>query len=111
MLVASSVDATIDLNLVPALPGAKELLEIGLESTLAPDNRAVAGKIIIKGKGITDPSTRLLVDPQTGGGLVFGIQPSEEAAVLEYLKENGFEDATAIGHVIGESKAPSLEIC
>ena len=110
MLMASGVKARIDVSTVSILPGAEELLRQGVESTLAPDNRSVAGKIVIRGQSIHDEPTRILVDPQTGGGLVFGVSPKRSDDVLQFLANHGFSDSSVIGEVTAASNEPSLEI-
>ena len=38
ILEASNVSATVDLPAIPLLPGTKQLLDLGVASTLAPQN-------------------------------------------------------------------------
>ena len=89
MLDASGVGAVLRLASIPALPGAKALAAHGIESTLAAENRRVLGDA---------PDVALLVDPQTSGGLLFGLPPGRAASCLEDLLENGVE-AAIIGEV------------
>ena len=70
MLDASQVDATIALDALPILAGATELVEAGVESTLAPANRHVESRVSIADSLAKDPRTALLFDPQTSGGLL-----------------------------------------
>ena len=72
LLRASRVAAELWPDAVPALPGALELAALGIESTLAPENR----RLLPDADG--DVRTALLVDPQTSGGLLAGV-PGERA--------------------------------
>jgi selenide,water dikinase len=91
MLRASSVGAAIDPAALPALPGARELAAAGVESTLAPANRAASG--------IAEP---LLIDPQTSGGLLAGVAAARAADCVRALHDAGFAAAAVIGHVTAE---------
>ena len=63
MTRASGVAATIWRDAVPVLPGALELAAQGVESTLAAENARVVPNLS------TEPRERVLIDPQTSGGL------------------------------------------
>ncbi len=94
---ASNVAAQLDLNALPALPGALRLLEKGHASTLAPANIAAL-------KGISDladsPCARLAYDPQTAGGLLASIPSATADATLAALRQAGANAA-----IIGEVKS------
>jgi selenide,water dikinase len=91
MLRASGTAAELRPDL-PALPGAAELAAQGVESTLAPANRAALD--------LPDgPALALLADPQTSGGLLAGIAPDRAADCLAALREAGVA-ATLIGHAV-----------
>ena len=91
MLDASNLGAVLRLESIPALPGARALAAHGIESTLAPDNRRLLGNA---------PDTALLVDPQTSGGLLFGLPANRAVACLEALRDAGVNAA-----IIGEVEA------
>ena len=93
MLAASNVGAVLNPELVPALPGALELAEAGVESSLAPTNR---GALDLP----TGARAALLVDPQTSGGLLAGVARAEVDACLAALRAAGM-DAAIIGEVSG----------
>ena len=46
MLRSSQVSAHVELRRIPYLPGAEDLVEQGIESTLAPANRDIEPEII-----------------------------------------------------------------
>jgi selenide,water dikinase len=91
MLTASRVSAVIDPGALRLLPGARELAAQGVESSLAPDNRAVLDLP-------DDPALPFLVDPQTSGGLLAGIAPQNAAGCLAALLAACI-DAAMIGRV------------
>ena len=89
MLDASGVGAVLRLEAIPALPGARALAAHGIESSLAPDNRRLVGDA---------PEAALLVDPQTSGGLLFGLPANRAVTCLEALRAAGV-NAAMIGEV------------
>ncbi len=101
MLRASSVDAELSLDTVPALDGALDLLRQGIASTLAPQNRALSGAVDIGSAQPTDPRIALLYDPQTAGGLLASLPAASVDACLAELRANGAAEAACIGYVTG----------
>jgi selenide,water dikinase len=87
MTRASGVAATIWRNAVPVLPGALELVVQGVESTLAPDNARVVPNLS------TEPRERILIDPQTSGGLLGGVPSARAEACLRALLAAGMTAA------------------
>ena len=86
ILAASGVGAVVCLKEVPALAGVTECLASGIESTLAPANRAA----------VPDAPT-LLLDPQTSGGLLAAVPAGQAAACIEALHAAGYVHAARIG--------------
>jgi selenide, water dikinase len=81
MLRASGASGVVGVDALSALPGVVSLLGQGFRSTSHPEN-AKARKALVVGPGVADdPRFELLFDPQTSGGLLFGLPPSrvEEA--------------------------------
>ena len=117
MLRASDVAAELRLADLPLLPGVAELAAEGLESTLAPANRNVETEIENRRPGETLPGRRLfaayssLFDPQTSGGLLFGVKADQADAVLSRLGEISDLPAVAIGEVVAaEAGRPRLRV-
>jgi selenide,water dikinase len=73
MLSASHAAAEIHINRVPLLPGVVELMEQGVQSTLAPANRHIEPAIDADDGVRASPCFAALFDPQTSGGLLFGV--------------------------------------
>ena len=104
ILDASGVAAELDLAAIPLLPGAEALASAGHASTLAPANRAAVAP------RMTAPETAraaLLVDPQTGGGLLAAVPGEAAEGLLARLREAG-DEAAIIGRVV--AGAPFLTV-
>jgi selenide,water dikinase len=97
MLRASAKSAFVDVTALPALPGAVELLARGFRSTFHPENAKAKKALVISPDAAADPRLELLFDPQTSGGLLFGLPPSRVDEALGRL------DQVA---VIGEARPP-----
>ena len=89
MLDAGQVAADIDLESIPLLPGATEQFAAGLESTLAPANRAAEAAISVGEVARKLPQYSALFDPQTCGGLLAGIAPSQLDEITKKLAAVG----------------------
>ena len=96
MLSASTANAILDPEAIPALDGAKALLDRGIASSLHTDN--------VVALSILDPAAQshevapLLVDPQTAGGLLAGVPADRAAECLTNLHNHGYR-AALIGRV------------
>ncbi|MDC3255938.1 selenide, water dikinase SelD [bacterium] len=106
MLKASGKSATIRMDEVRLLPGCQALIDAGIESTLAPDNRLVTDKVQFIGDAAL-PANAALFDPQTSGGLLFGIAESRLPEVVDFLGHEGFEETCVIGEVTANPAATS----
>ena len=78
MLEASDLEATLQLENIPTLPGASEAIASGIQSSLAPSNRLAVAKVNASSVVRQNACFDLLFDPQTCGGLLLGM--SERAA-------------------------------
>jgi selenide, water dikinase len=95
MLEASGCSARLRLDAVPVLAGAEELAAQGVESSLAPANRAaVAGRMT----GGVGARGALLFDPQTAGPLLAAVPGEQAEAVIAALAAVG-EPAAVVGVV------------
>ncbi len=97
---ASDCGAVLDLEAVPVMPGAAELSDAGIQSTLFADNRAIAPELTMEGKAA------LLFDPQTAGGLLAAVAPEIADKLLEDLRAAGYP-AARIGHL---TETPGLNL-
>ncbi len=89
---ASDCGVVLDLEAVPVMPGAIELSDAGIQSTLFADNRSIAPELPMDGKAA------LLLDPQTAGGLLAAVAPEIADKLLEDLRAAGYP-AARIGHL------------
>jgi selenide,water dikinase len=79
---ASGTGAEVALSALPLLPGAEELAERGIRSTLFAQNRAALVALL---PGAAGPRVDLLFDPQTAGGLLACVPASAAPDVLAAL--------------------------
>jgi len=93
----------LDPAAIPALPGALELLEQGLSSSLAPANAralvALDGPIALN-RAATAAQQQLWIDPQTCGPLLAALPAAAAQGALEAIRAAGFPQAALIGRVV-----------
>jgi selenide,water dikinase len=93
----------LDPDAIPALPGALELLEQGLSSSLAPANAralvALDGPIALN-RAATAAEQQLWIDPQTCGPLLAALPAAAAQGALEAIRAAGFPQAALIGRVV-----------
>jgi selenide,water dikinase len=99
MLRASKVSAVVDLERLPALPGALSLLRRGVRSTAHPENAKARRAMWVDEAAARRPELDLLFDPQTSGGLLLGIPGERRDALLRALHAAGEPAAAVIGVV------------
>lgn len=90
---ASDVSAILTLDAIPLLDGALALSERGEQSSLYPNNRAGFPEIP------DNPLSRLLFDPQTGGGLLAAVPADRAEHLLSELRQAGYARAEIIGRI------------
>ncbi len=88
MLRASGLSAELFMDEIQLLPGAKDVLESGIESTLAPDNAWVKPWIDHDSSSLEKAKIDALFDPQTNGGMLMAITPDKSERLLESLANN-----------------------
>lgn len=84
---ASDCGAALDLDAIPVMPGALDLSNSGIQSTLFSENRSIAPQLPSDGK------VALLFDPQTAGGLLAAIDQDDVCNVLKQLHDAGYSAA------------------
>lgn len=99
MARASGVTARLELDELPALPGALELLAGGERSTAHEENARARRGLALGGSAADHPRFELLFDPQTSGGLVFGVPEARLDDCLHALTKAGLA-AAPIGRVL-----------
>lgn len=99
LLAASGVGAELAVRDLPALPGARELLARGVRSSFAAQAAAASPPL----RGGDDVTHALARDPQTSGGVLFGLAAVHAGDALAALREAGEEHAARIGRVTSEA--------
>ena len=99
MLQASGVTASLKLDDIPLLSGATQAVAQGIESSLIDENFRADRFVHAQSQVKQSHAYRLLFDPQTCGGLLFGVPQENETAFLEQVTSLGQENQL---HCIGE---------
>ncbi|HEV3348427.1 MAG TPA: selenide, water dikinase SelD, partial [Methylomirabilota bacterium] len=99
MLRASKAAARLDLDALPALPGALSLLGRGVRSTAHPENAKARRAMWVEPAAARHPALDLLFDPQTSGGLLLGLPAERGDALLAAVRAAGDPAAAVIGVV------------
>ena len=98
MAQASGVSLHIEYLKLPFLSGARGYAEQGIFPGGAFDNKMYFEKAVIFNKKIDEPAQMLLFDPQTSGGLLFGV-PGEKLEALEKRAREMNQPVWVIGDV------------
>jgi selenide,water dikinase len=101
LLAASGVGAELVASALPALPGARELLARGVRSTYAAQ-AAEAAPPLLGGDAVTHA---LACDPQTSGGLLFGVASGHAREAIAALAAEGETQAVVIGRIVAQPGA------
>lgn len=100
MIRASQVAVDLNISALPILPGALELLEQGITSSLQPQNLRAQNWIENLGAAQSHPLFPLLFDPQTAGGLLAAVPTAQVLDCLACLQNQGYTQSQVIGRVI-----------
>ncbi|QCS48554.1 selenide, water dikinase SelD [Picosynechococcus sp. PCC 11901] len=106
MLQPSGLGAEIHLDQLPILEGARETLQRGLTSSLAPQNHTAEQFIQVTPAQRQRPDYELLFDPQTSGGLLAAIAPENAHTCLKTLQSGGHPQSAIIGRIV---KSPASQ--
>jgi selenide,water dikinase len=99
MARASQCLVEIDLERLPIFDGAVELAELGITSSLQPQNIRIRHSIGDSAGYSSHAFYPLLFDPQTAGGLLASVAPERASDCLQQLHQQGYADAQIIGRV------------
>jgi selenide,water dikinase len=101
LLRASGVSATLWLDALPVLDGALPLLARGVRSTYH-EQTSQGRRGLAVAPGLAGQSAlELLFDPQTSGGLLFGVPAERADEAVAALRRAGDVRAAVIGEVAG----------
>jgi selenide, water dikinase len=105
MVRASDVDATLAIDRLPLLEGARETVARGIFSSLQPQNVRLRRAIREFATVAEHPLYPLLFDPQTSGGLLAAVPLAQAERCVAALQEAGYAAAEIIGFVAERSDA------
>lgn len=109
MARASKLGIRLFYERIPRHPRTLEFLERGISTALTGSNqKLVEGSLALEGT-FSPVEQGLLWDPQTSGGLFFGIQKKDADLCLKKLHERGVTDARIVGEAF-ESPTPRLQV-
>jgi selenide, water dikinase len=107
MTQSSGKSVELNLDTLPVLDGALEMIEAGIFSSLQDQNVRLRRAIKNPGALLEHKHFPLLFDPQTSGGLLAAIPAENAEACLAELKKLGYPVSVIIGEVTDD--AGSLE--
>ena len=111
LLRASAVSARIEAPALPAYAPARELLRRGVRSSYHAQNAAGRDGVACA-PGVASEDLELCFDPQTSGGLLFGVRPERVDETLRALHAAGDAAAARIGEVRpARGDARLFELC
>jgi len=105
MTRSSGKSIVLDLDSLPILDGALEMIETGIFSSLQEQNLRLRRAIKNQAEFSQHKHYPLLFDPQTSGGLLAAIPAGNAGACLAELKALGYPVSIVIGEVSDESES------
>lgn len=100
MADASGVSLRLELDALPVLPGARELLAEGFTCGGSAANRRHADGRLSLASRREEAEIELLFDPQTSGPLLMSVPAEHADAALANLREAGYASAARVGEVV-----------
>lgn len=97
MARASGLRLRIDAQEVPMLRRAAELAQNGFVTGASKRNWLSYGDAVELADSIPEWQRDLLADPQTSGGLLVAVEPSQASALVRMVREAGYPAARIIG--------------
>ncbi|MDN0074294.1 selenide, water dikinase SelD [Crenobacter sp. SG2303] len=98
----------VEMKDVPILAEALPLAEQGIGPGAIERNMASFGDGVKFGADVAEWQRRILVDPQTSGGLLVAVDPAGADEVLAHFRNAGFAYAAKIGRL--EQGGPHVEV-
>ncbi len=105
MTRSSEKSVELELNTLPILDGALEMIDSGIFSSLQEQNVRLRRAIKDPGKLREHKHFPLIFDPQTSGGLLAAIPADNAEACLTELQTLGYPASTIIGSVIDNDQS------
>ena len=104
MAMASQVGMVIHSKNIPLLPEAMEYARLGLLTGGGHSNRQYFSCRVEADAHLSPLLMDILYDPQTSGGLLISLPPSEAEKFVEELKRAERIDASIVGEVVEEPR-------
>ncbi len=95
----SGLTAAVDFDRLPCIAEAVQIAQSGTATGASPRNWSGYGHEVVLPAGFADWQRNLLTDPQTSGGLLITCAPHAVDAVMAVLQAEGFDQASAFGHL------------
>jgi selenide, water dikinase len=112
MTKASGVDASLYVDAIPLLEGARETVAAGVFSSLQPQNVRLRRAIRNLDVAAESPLYPLLFDPQTAGGLLATVPALQAQECLAALHASGYPRAAILGAIAAKSASiEPIAIC
>lgn len=110
MARGAGLQAVIDWNTVPLLPGVRELAARGFVTGASGRNWAAHAPEVTLPNGFGDVELALLNDPQTSGGLLVACSADAVEAVMAVFRNQGFGQAAVIGEMVDLPEASAAQL-
>lgn len=110
MLDASGVDAQINVDELPLLPGSMQYAQDNVVPGGLKNNLKFYQPRITVGTGVSAEHEKLVVDPQTSGGLLISLPYTEADSLIKALHAHQIEEAFVIGTVTEPSQEPRISL-
>lgn len=106
----------LDMDALPALPGARDAYRRGVSTGANRSNRIYAGatlEILSSGEEPAHDHLQLAFDPQTSGGLLIAVPEHAAERALQIVREAGDEIAALVGsvHESDPGGSPGITLC
>ena len=96
-MVNGGLNCEINLKSLPSITGVKDLADMGLVPEGAYRNMAAFQDNVDVDGQFQQADVDMVYDAQTSGGLLLAVDPEKSSAVLNHIRQKGFERAEIIG--------------
>ena len=109
MARASKIGIRFQYDAIPRFPKTLDLIGQNVATGLTgPNAELISGGVEYK-DGISDVEKGIFIDPQTSGGLFFGVNRKDADACVKKLHDRGVKDACIVAEAF-ETETPHLEV-
>ena len=104
MVCGSGLSVRLFAARVPVIARALAFAEMGLIPAGAYKNREFRGSMIVFAEPVARARQDILLDPQTSGGLLIGVDGGQADQLVAALKAGGVVDASPIAEVLDDAR-------